>query len=216
MGACGSREGGASASRPNKKPTLITHSGRANRCGPWYHPVWERHATDTHAPHSAGTERDAMGRGARRTAARQRREALDALPSDNGGRPAGATGRGGGYAPAAFVPRRGSADSKRRARGGLPRGGDTGLALSPARCDPHGVYSSLATTLFAICQVYPAQVGLSRSEGCPSPSLSPPRRREEPQRCRPRVSPGARVGESGVGRSYEFWRRAARRSSSAS
>jgi hypothetical protein len=91
--------------------------------------------------------------------------AFDALPSDNGGLPAGATGHVAGE-PDGFCRMHGVGPASRS--GGLqcaePEGGfhvarDAGLTLSPVRCDPRRVYSSLATSLFAMCQVYAGRGG---------------------------------------------------------
>jgi hypothetical protein len=86
-------------------------------------------------------------------------------PQITGGLPAGATGHVAGE-PDGFCRMHGVGPASRS--GGLqcaePEGGfhvarDAGLTLSPVRCDPRRVYSSLATSLFAMCQVYAGRGG---------------------------------------------------------
>jgi hypothetical protein len=201
---------------PNKKPTLITHSGRAKDVarGTTRFGSGTRQTRTPPTPRARNATRWGEAPEEWRLASAERRS-MPCPQITGGGRRVLLAGE------ACALRRRSSRVAAWRTRSAEPEGGFHVVGT------PGLHYPRLAATRTACTRPsrrhclryvkYTRRSGVvSRSKGCTSPSLSPPRRREVPERCRPRVSRGARVGECGVGRSYEFWRRAARRSSSAS
>ncbi len=162
--------------RQNNKPAASTCSGRADRSDPRYHPNWSDPACRrTTWSGGRGEGASLTEHGTPRVAPhRQRPGASDAVNVPRS-MPYPTITEGGrwmllaagpslttcpqleacGVPGAAFAPRRDPADSTMpdlRAAS-VPRA-MPGFHLTPALCDARGAYWSLATRLFAMCQVY--------------------------------------------------------------